>query len=136
MKNKLKIYRVIDANINRAREGLRVVEDICRLFLDDECLSTKIKNIRHSLSKTFNKENLLKFRDSESDIGRNSLFDKKTKVKTIKEILIANLTRCQESMRVLEEFSKLVSPEVSSIYKKIRFKLYDVEKKIFKKFEK
>jgi thiamine-phosphate pyrophosphorylase len=129
------IYRIIDVNINRAREGLRVVEDICRLFLEDKSLSIKIKNIRHSLSKTINKESLLKFRDSKSDFGRSSLFDKKPKIKTIKSILIINLTRCQESMRVLEEFSKLVFPKLSSAYKKIRFRLYDIEKEIFEKFK-
>lgn len=134
MEDRLKIYRVIDANINRAREGLRVIEDVCRLFLDNKSLSTKVKNIRHSLSKTVKKESLLKFRDSKSDIGRSPLFDKKSKVKTIKEILIANLTRSQESMRVLEEFSKLVSPQSTNFYKKIRFGLYDVEKEIFEKF--
>lgn len=135
MKNNNRIYRIIDVNINRAREGLRVVEELCRFFLENPSLSKKIKDLRHRISRTVDPLELLKFRESESDIGRKKSFDKKNKISKVKDVLIANLMRSQESVRVLEEFSKLINPSLPGVYKKIRFELYDIEKKILKKFK-
>lgn len=130
------IYRVVDVNINRAREGLRVVEEICRFCLNSPSLSKELKNLRHRISKTVDPAMLIKYRDSESDIGRKISFDKNLKTAKISGILIANLVRAQESVRVLEEFSKLVDPSLPGIYKAVRFELYDIEKKILKKVKK
>ena len=46
-----KILRVIDANFNRAREGLRVCEDVCRFFCDHKSLTVKYKLLRHELTQ-------------------------------------------------------------------------------------
>lgn len=142
-----KIYQIIDVNINRAREGLRVVEEICRFCLNSPALSKKLKSLRHRISKTVDPVLLVKFRDSESDIGRKVSFDsafaeatvdrsadkKRLKIRKIKDVLIANLVRSQESVRVLEEFSKLINPSLPGVYKAVRFELYDIEKKVLKK---
>ena len=45
-----KVLRMIDANVNRTTEGLRVAEDIVRFVLDDEKLTSRLKHIRHELS--------------------------------------------------------------------------------------
>ncbi|UCC30823.1 MAG: thiamine phosphate synthase [Phycisphaerales bacterium] len=42
--------RIIDANLNRAREALRVMEEYARLGLDDAGLSAAIKETRHALA--------------------------------------------------------------------------------------
>ncbi len=43
------LFPLIDANLHRAKEGLRVVEDICRFVLSDEPLSSRVKDVRHAL---------------------------------------------------------------------------------------
>ena len=68
-----KILRIIDANVNRATEGLRVAEDIVRFVLDDGKLTSKLKNVRHELVKTlrlgFDKLILAQGRDVKGDVG-------------------------------------------------------------------
>ena len=63
--------RILDANFNRAREGLRVVEDILRYGKNKEDLFKKIKNIRHRLSSIMFKYYplLVKSRNIKEDPG-------------------------------------------------------------------
>ena len=44
------LVRMIDASINRATEGLRVVEDFARFLLDDPHLTALTKDLRHELT--------------------------------------------------------------------------------------
>ncbi len=44
-----RIYRIIDADFNRAREALRTIEEFCRFVLDDPALSARAKQMRHHL---------------------------------------------------------------------------------------
>ena len=44
------LHRVLDANANRAREGLRVMEDAARFILDDGPLASELKAIRHTIT--------------------------------------------------------------------------------------
>ena len=69
-----KRYRVIDANINRAKEGLRVVEDICRFILDNEQLTDKIKHNRHILTQAITTPDwlLVNARGSDADVARRT----------------------------------------------------------------
>ena len=64
----LKIYRIIDANLNRVSEGLRVIEDIERFIFEDEEISKKLREIRHKVRKNFTSKELI--------INRNSIQDK------------------------------------------------------------
>ena len=126
MRNK---YRLLDANLNRAREGLRVIEDIARFLYDDKKLSQKIRNLRHNLTNVTKSTypRLLKSREPERDVG---LTIKEGKRSNLKDILFANFRRVEEGIRVLEEFSKLISTDAGDRLKKIRFKIYGIEKKI------
>ncbi|MEI7905412.1 MAG: thiamine-phosphate pyrophosphorylase [Candidatus Firestonebacteria bacterium] len=128
------LYRIIDANINRAREGLRVVEDIFRFCFEDRKTASELKELRHLFSKSYDAEFLLYFRDSGDDLGRPAGYDRKANKKTLKGVLLANLLRAQESARVLEEFAGLTGKK-SSKFKALRFKLYDLQKRIFKKIK-
>ena len=47
----LRIYQIIDANLDRAREGLRVLEDWARFGLGENKSVKKIKNFRQILGK-------------------------------------------------------------------------------------
>lgn len=137
--NKLSINRILDANINRAREGLRVCEEISRFILNDKGLTFGLKTARHRISSLIKKmprgmNGLLKERESGKDIGKNIYADE-LKRKGIKDLFFANIQRVKESLRVLEEFLKLHNTDLSLNFKKIRYGVYDIEKKAAKKIE-
>ncbi len=136
-----KIVRIIDANLNRGREGLRVVEDIIRFTTDDQNLSSQIKSARHEIidiakQLPINESDLLSARDSVSDVGIEIRSDSEDNRTSVHQIVCANIRRAQESMRVLEELSKLYDADVALRFKKLRFKLYDIEKQIFTNLKK
>ncbi len=75
---------------------------------------------------------LLLFRDSLKDVGADSMSGLEKKRADIHSIVQANLRRSQEAARVLEEFGKLVNPDSARSFKRIRFKLYTLEKEILR----
>ena len=122
------LYRVIDANLNRLKEGIRVVEDIMRYRDNNKELSTKLKNLRH-LAQIDETKKLLQNRDSINDVLRPTIKSELNRT-SIDDIIIANFKRGQESCRVLEELFKLETIEYSERFKHIRYELYDLEKTI------
>lgn len=120
--------RLIDANLNRLREGIRVVEDIFRYLLNDKETSNRLKTLRH-LSRININDELLDSRDIKNDVLKKSTSSEQ-KRENLSSILIANFKRAQESSRVLEEFSKLIDIKTSENFKYIRYELYDIEKNI------
>ncbi len=120
--------RLIDANLNRLREGIRVVEDIFRYIFNDKVTASRLKTIRH-LARIENYQELLESRDIKNDVLKSSTSSEQTR-ENLKSILIANFKRAQESARVLEEFGKLFSSKESENFKYIRYELYDIEKSI------
>ena len=135
-----KILRIIDANINRATEGLRVAEDIVRFVLDDDKLTSKLKNIRHELVKAlrlgFDKLILAQGRDVKGDVGAGRSTKSEGRRKDILDVFWANIKRAQESIRVFEELSKLFDARLGPKFKKLRFELYDIEQKAALKLKK
>ncbi|ABV68482.1 conserved hypothetical protein [Aliarcobacter butzleri RM4018] len=117
--------RLIDANLNRLREGIRVVEDIFRYVYNNKEVATKLKNLRH-LARTENYYELLETRDVKNDVLRESIKSEQNR-DNLNSILIANFKRAQESARVLEEFIKLTSIKDSENFKYIRYELYNLE---------
>ena len=117
--------RLIDANLNRLREGIRVVEDIFRYIYNDKEISTKLKSLRH-IARTKNYYELLETRDVENDVLRESIKSEQNR-EDLNSILISNFKRAQESSRVLEELTKLSSIEDSENFKYIRYELYNLE---------
>lgn len=126
-----KIERLIDANLNRLKEGIRVVEDINRYLYDDKSLTSSLKTLRHKLQSTHN-TNRLQYRDIANDVQKESIASELSR-SSIDDLVIANFSRAQESSRVLEESFKLTEVEKSEIFKNIRYKLYDLEKSFFLK---
>ncbi|MFY4782728.1 thiamine-phosphate pyrophosphorylase [Aliarcobacter butzleri] len=117
--------RLIDANLNRLREGIRVVEDIFRYVYNNKEVASKLKNLRH-LARTQNYYELLETRDVKNDVLRESIKSEQNR-DNLNSILIANFKRAQESARVLEEFTKLTSIKDSENFKYIRYELYNLE---------
>ena len=120
------LFRVIDANLNRLKEGIRVIEDIARYSHNDKPLATKLKSLRHQ-SKIDDLQNLLASRDSINDVLRPTV-ESEMHRSDIESIIIANYKRAQESARVLEEMYKIVEPSRSETFKQIRYELYTLEK--------
>jgi hypothetical protein len=121
------LLRVVDANINRLKEGVRVIEDIARYVHNDKELSTSLKNLRH-LCRIEHLEALLASRDSVNDVLRPTMQSEMNRTNLL-SIIIANYKRAQESSRVLEELYKIVEPALSEQFKTIRYELYTLEKK-------
>jgi thiamine-phosphate pyrophosphorylase len=127
-----KIERLIDANLNRLKEGLRVVEDICRYVHNDTLLTPQIKTLRHQLQSAYSKERLT-HRDIEGDTQKSSRKSELTRT-SLEDLTIANFSRSQESARVLEEVFKLQNIELSELFKQLRYRLYGIEKEYFKRY--
>ena len=129
------LFRLFDANINRAAEGIRVLEDTARMLLDDEELTRTIKDIRHSLVQAVKTEKklsrfLLLSRGSDTDVLRSGETAHERTRNDVLSVVEANASRAQEALRTLEEFGKLLYPNISERFKNIRFRLYDVEKSL------
>jgi thiamine-phosphate pyrophosphorylase len=129
-----KIYRILDANANRAREGLRVVEEYPRLVHDNADFTARLKALRHSITGAIGDmgidEKLIRTRESDNDVGATSPEGTEASRVDLDHIVAANLRRSQEALRVLEEYSKLVSAKASAEFKRIRFETYTLEKEI------
>ena len=136
MNFKSSFLRIIDANINRAKEGTRVCEDIMRLAVNDKKKTTKIKKIRHSISKILKdskigEREIIRHRNSQSDVGKK-IKTKNTK-KNICDIFFANCQRVKEAIRVLEELFYIFDASASRKFEALRFRFYNVEKECIKK---
>lgn len=129
----MEVYRIIDANINRVSEGIRVIEDIERFVFENREISKELRDIRHLVRKSFKSPELLRNRSSNTDIGfqisQKSTLDKKEDIETL---LISNFKRVEEGIRSIEECLKILGHyEESKIYEQIRFKVYGLEKCVF-----
>jgi thiamine-phosphate pyrophosphorylase len=129
---KRSINRIIDANINRTKEGLRVCEEIARFTLDSRSLTLEFKKIRHRieaiLKRLPNRAILIRERESLSDVGKNIALNE-LKRRDYRDIFFANIQRVKESVRVLEEFTKLINKDIALEFKKTRYLIYEIEKK-------
>ena len=134
-----KTLRIIDANFNRLKEGLRVCEDLARFILDDKTLTNNYKRVRHDSSKILevlfdDSKEIIRARDIIRDVGKKST-KSELKRNNFKDIFFANIQRVKESIRVIEEFSKLNCSDSAKKFKNLRYKIYELEKKTFKKLE-
>lgn len=124
--------RIIDANLNRVTEALRVLEELTRFKFNNIELSSYLKNQRHEICKIQDLyyDDLLKYRNSEQDIGIN--IDNPTKIvnlhkNNINLVFKANIKRLQQGLRVLSEYDI----ENNHLYEHIRYKSYEIEKQIW-----
>lgn len=122
----LRIYQIIDANLDRAREGLRVLEDWARFGLGENDCVAKIKNYRQILGKN-HLEVYKQSRNHIEDQCKGLTHQEQMKRRTPEKIVSSNAGRVQEALRVIEEFSRLNNHELSKIASEIRYEIYTLE---------
>jgi thiamine-phosphate pyrophosphorylase len=110
------VLRILDANANRAGEGLRVVEEYARFVLDDAHLTTLCKQLRHDLAAALSELPLaerLAARDTMADVGTGVTTSSEFIRADAASVAAASLSRVQESLRAIEEYAKLLPPASS-----------------------
>lgn len=125
--------RVIDASLNRAREALRVVEDYCRFVRDDRFLTEQVKRLRHGLAEAVGRLPpglLLAARETIRDVGTAVSASGEYDRGTPRDVATVNLKRLQESLRSLEEYGKLFSPELGRQFEAARYTSYTLERAV------
>lgn len=126
-----KVERIIDANQNRCVEGLRVLEDYSRFIRDDNDMSSQIRSLRHFIRKSLG-QRWISHRDSGKDVGKRVSASNQLDQKVgIAQLLRANCSRVAESLRVLEEYLKVLGQyDLSKAVEAKRFDFYQIEKKL------
>jgi thiamine-phosphate pyrophosphorylase len=124
--------RIIDANLNRASEGLRFMEDVARFLLNDAALSEQLKTARHGLAREARAlgVQLLSQRDSEGDVGAELCGEAE---QDLGGLVSANAKRAEESLRVMAELAKLpeLRPKLNTaVFEGLRFSLYTLERSL------
>jgi len=132
VKTEARVWRLLDANANRAREGLRVLEDTARFVLERKEASTALRQLRHELDSIVREQYpvLLKHRGVEKDPGRKNSSAPHTT--GLSALVAANFKRCEEALRVLEEYGRVVAPGAAQQAQALRFKVYQWEKRLQK----
>lgn len=123
--------RILDASANRAREGLRVVEDYVRFALDDPGLTRRIKDVRHRLAtavRGLDPHVLIGARDTPGDVGTHIMTATERARENPRAVLTANFKRTAEALRTLEEYSKLIDDWLAGRFEVLRYDVYTLEK--------
>ena len=131
--DQLRTLRVLDAASNRGREGLRVVEDYVRFVLDDPHLTGQIKRLRHDLSAALSRVSIgrrLAARETRADVGTSVATCSERRREDPRAVLAANFTRLQESLRTLEEFGKILDPDVAAELEQLRYRSYTLQRAV------
>ncbi|MCG8431753.1 MAG: thiamine-phosphate pyrophosphorylase [Candidatus Omnitrophica bacterium] len=132
------IDRILDANINRVKEGLRVSEEIARFILNSPVLTSQFKRLRHRvdiiLEDVPRAREFIHKRCSNRDAGRN-VEESEFNRRDTEHVFRANMQRVKESLRVLEEFMKLESESAARSFKKERYRMYEIEKSAARKIQ-
>ena len=129
--------RIVDAAQNRAAEGLRVVEDLVRMHLENASLSREIKQVRHQLTASLasiDTFSILQARDPASDVGTQISTETEFERPSLQSVVRANFARVLQSLRTIEEYGKLLN-EISRTkfpqeIEQLRYKTYQLEKAV------
>jgi thiamine-phosphate pyrophosphorylase len=137
-------FRIIDANFNRAREALRVMEDFCRFYLNSAVLSGRCKKLRHDLSSAIgmlDSGKLLTARDTVCDVGTTIQVEGQLTRGDLLDCATAAAKRLTEALRAIAEAAQTVDQTVAKAVEAVRYRAYTLEKDILlgasarKKFE-
>ncbi|MGQ0627612.1 MAG: thiamine phosphate synthase [Phycisphaerales bacterium] len=128
------LARMLDANANRAREGLRVMEDVARFALSSAALSAEIKTLRHDLREAidalgFDEVSLVAARDTEGDVGTSIKTAAEGRRDDLRSIAVAAARRVTEALRVMEECAKADHVgRAAPMIERVRYRAYGAEK--------
>ena len=123
------VLRILDANLDRAREGIRTIEEWCRFGLNDEDATAQLKHLRQVLA-SWHSPQIRASRDTPSDVGTVLTHDKEAARASLMALLQANFARVQEALRVLEEYGKLYNLDMSASAKQMRYQLYTLDSQL------
>ncbi|MCS7225701.1 MAG: thiamine phosphate synthase [Gloeomargarita sp. SKYB31] len=126
METTARIYRILDANLDRAREGLRVIEEWYRLGLNASHWAELCKDYRQELAR-WHRPEFRAARDTANDVGTGMTHPQEVTKTDVQALLQANFGRVQEALRVLEEYAKLVDGEMAQAMKQLRYRVYELE---------
>jgi len=127
------VYRILDANFNRAREALRVAEDCGRFALNDPAITAMAKNLRSDLQEILTVmplEELLVSRDTPGDIGTELVSPTEPKREGLRDVATAACKRLAEALRSIEEYSKFVAPSETLRIERVRYDAYTLEQRL------
>ena len=125
--------RILDANLNRAREALRVLEDYARLGLEDAALSAAAKTLRHALADAVREAGLtglIAARDISGDLGCAIAAKGEYERSSLASVVVASGKRLTEALRVIEEVGKTRSATFGAAVERIRYQAYDLEARL------
>ncbi len=129
------LHRLIDASANRAREGVRVMEDLARFTLDDRALTELLKGVRHDLRAALaalpvRPADLLSARDTPGDVGTSVTgAGEHARPAGLADVATAGAKRAQEALRSLEEAAKALGADARA-FESARYRLYDLERRL------
>jgi thiamine-phosphate pyrophosphorylase len=129
--DRIATLRIVDANLNRVTEGLRVVEEYCRFALNDSHLTSRLKRLRHEVTAIVTKLGptpLLSARDTPHDVGTAISTPQEFQRHSTADLVQANWQRIQQALRVLEEYLKLLSVEGAEQLELLRYQSYTLAK--------
>lgn len=141
------VYRILDANFNRAREALRVMEEAARFVLGQAELVRQIKDLRHQLTAAFNQLDaslLQAHRDTPADVGTHIKTEDELTRTSLADVAAAAGRRLAEALRAIEEYAKLLnqpsapsgqktaSPDQSlaRTIENLRYRSYELERQL------
>ena len=127
------VYRIIDANFNRAREALRVVEEFCRFGLNSPPLTSRAKQLRHELCGaigTLDAGRLMASRDTLGDVGVAQVVDNQLGRGDLRDSLTAGCKRLTEALRAIAEMIRIENQSLAETIEKLRYDSYTLEKDI------
>ncbi len=126
------VLRLLDANGNRAREGLRVLEDYARFVLDSTPLSESLKSLRHDLAAAIGPvaAQAIVHRDVEHDVGRLLKTPREATRKSVADVVIAAGKRLPEALRALEEYLKTFDSHAATRVEALRYRFYEIEQQV------
>ncbi|MDI6450094.1 thiamine phosphate synthase [Anaerobaca lacustris] len=127
------VYRIIDANFNRAREALRVMEEYCRFAVNNGSLSGRAKQLRHELCAAIGQleqGKLLAGRDTLGDVGVGQRVENQLERATAAEAFTAGARRLTEALRALAEMVQAESKPVAAAIERLRYQAYTLEKDV------
>ena len=134
------VLRIIDANANRAREAMRVMEEAARFVLDDGQLASQLKHLRHDLRAAMEQSPAVAgashWRDTPGDVGVSIATDSERRRESVAEVVIAAGKRLGEALRAIEEYAKVLdndaaaAPVLAGRVEAIRYRAYDLEQRL------
>ncbi len=127
------VARILDANFNRAREALRVIEEAARFAGDDPELSGAIKQLRHDLAGTMQRldaDALIEARDTAGDVGTTLATPSERARDSTDAVVVSACKRLVEALRVLEEYGKIEDADFAVEIERLRYRSYDLETRV------